>query len=123
MVNQRAPDEKNRSIRFPLSLPLEYWETEGSSHGGLVGNLSESGILIYSIENIAVGTDLWIKVFISTGSGFDVFKAFSRVIWKGTVHEGGWNGYKYGLEFISLTPDDRLKFETLFLKRVGADIF
>jgi len=33
-----------------MRLVLKYWETYNSSHGGVVGNLSETGVLIHSTE-------------------------------------------------------------------------
>jgi hypothetical protein len=118
MNSQTGFEERRKSPRFPFPLPLEYWETEDSCHGGLVGNLSKNGLLIYSIQDIPVGTDLGIKVFISNGYGFDAFKVFARVIWKGSERQSGWDGYKYGMEFISLALEDQIKIETLFRRHI-----
>jgi len=94
MKGQTGFEEKRKFPRF--ALPLEYWETEDSCHGGLVGNLSEKGLLIYSIQDIPAGTDLGIKVFFSNGCRIDAFKVFAKVIWKGYERQSGWNGYQYG---------------------------
>jgi hypothetical protein len=117
MNSQTGFEEKRKSPRFPFPLPLEYWETEDSCHGGLVGNLSENGLLIYSLQDIPVGSDLGIKVFFSNGYGFDVFKAFAKVIWKGFDRQNDREGFMYGLEFVSLDSEDRLKLEKLFWRR------
>jgi hypothetical protein len=118
MNSQTGLEERRKSPRFPFPLPLEYWETEDSCHGGLVGNLSKNGLLIYSIQDIPVGTDLRIKVFISNGYGFDAFKVFARVIWKDSERQSGWDGCKYGLKFISLALEDQIKVETLLQNHI-----
>ena len=116
MKGQTGFEEKRKFPRF--ALPLEYWETEDSCHGGLVGNLSEKGLLIYSIQDIPAGTDLGIKVFFSNGYRIDAFKVFARIIWKDSERQNGWNGYKYGLEFISLALEDQIKVKTLLRNHV-----
>jgi hypothetical protein len=95
-----------------------YGETEDSCHGGLVENLQENGLLIYSIRDMPVETELQIKVFFSRGHGFDGFKAFARVIWKSSERQSGWNGFKYRLEFIHLTSEDRLKLQALLQRHI-----
>jgi hypothetical protein len=121
MKGQIGFKERRKSPRFPFL--LEYWETEDSCHGGLVGNLSEKGLLIYSLQDIPVGTDLRIRAFFSNGSEFDAFMVFARVIWKGSERQIGWDGYKYGLEFVSLAPEDRIKLEALFQRHIQAEDF
>ena len=51
--------ERRRSPRLLLDLPLEYRVLDGPyTHGGLVVNASEVGLLIQSIRNIPVGEKL-----------------------------------------------------------------
>ena len=123
MKGQSGFEERRKSPRFPFPVSLGYWETGDSCHGGLVGNLSEKGLLIYSTQDIPAGTDLGIKVFFSNGCGFDGFKVFARVIWKGSEHQSGWNGYECGLEFISLALEDQIKLETLLRMHIQTEGF
>jgi hypothetical protein len=118
MMGQTGFKEKRKSLRVPLPLRHAYWETEDSCHGGLVGNLSEKGLLIYYLQDIPAGTDLGIKVFFSNGYGFGAFKVFARVIWKGSERQSDWDGFKYGLKFISLALEDQIKVETLLRNHV-----
>ncbi len=63
--------ERRRHPRHSIILPLEYWETEDSSHGGLVANVSETGLLIYSVEDMPLNKKLNVRVFFSNGYEFD----------------------------------------------------
>ena len=44
--------ERRKRSRHSITLPLEYWETDDSSLGGLVSDLSEAGLLMYSVKDI-----------------------------------------------------------------------
>jgi c-di-GMP-binding flagellar brake protein YcgR len=72
-----------------------------------LGNVSETGLLIYSIQDLPVGTHLGIRVFFSKGSEFDGFQLRARIVWKGPHREPEWEGYQYGLEFTAISDEDR----------------
>ncbi len=74
--------EKRKHTRNSITLILEYWDTYGSLHGGLVGNVSKTGLLIYSLQDLPIGSELTVQVFFSNGYKLDSFQVFSRVIWK-----------------------------------------
>jgi hypothetical protein len=59
--------ERRKRMRVWVRLPFKYWQTDDACHGGLVGNLSETGLLIYSIKHMPVATDLSIRFFSITG--------------------------------------------------------
>ena len=101
--------ERRRHPRVPIRLPLEYWHTDDAYHGGVVGNVSEMGLLIYSIKSMPVGTHLSIRIFFNDGYEFDAFQVRARIVWKGYHSEEKWEGYKYGLEFTGISEEDRHK--------------
>jgi hypothetical protein len=98
--------ERRKQPRHSITLPLEYWETDDSSHGGLVGNVSEAGLLIYSAEDMPFNKQLNVRVFFSNGYEFEGFRVIAKILWKKLHHEADWKVYKYGLEFIPLLQID-----------------
>lgn len=107
--------DKRKHPRFSIKLPLQYWETHDSSKGGLVGNVSETGLLIFSIEDMRIGIDLKVKVYFSLGDDFKGIEAFAKIIWKGLHFESDWKGYRYGLEFIQISPEDQENLRELLM--------
>jgi len=105
--------ERRKRSRHSITLPLEYWETDDSSYGGLVSNVSESGLLIHSVRDIPVGRELNVRIFFSDGYKFDGFRVTAKILWKQLHHETDWKIYKYGLEFTRIPEGDRRKLVKL----------
>ena len=112
--------ERRRHTRHPITLPLEYWETDDSSYGGLVSNVSEAGLLIYSVRDIPVNKELCVRVFFSNGYKFDGLSVTAKVLWKKLHHETDWKIYKYGLEFTRVAEGDRRKLEKLIMGHLAS---
>ena len=71
--------ERRKHPRFSLNLPVEYWQTvDSKSHPGRTKDISEGGILLYLPEEIEIGKNLRLKLFID--SGFNFFR--SKHLWK-----------------------------------------
>ena len=97
-----------------LDLPLEYRVLDGPyTHGGLVVNASEVGLLIQSIRNIPVGEKLATVILFPKGFELASLEVLGEVVWKDIHQEDDWEGFHYGLNFIDILEDDRNK-----LKRV-----
>ena len=109
--------ERRKYQRYLIQLPVEYWETEDAVLAGVVFNVSETGLLIYSAEDMAVGTELTIKVSYSLGYDFETVQSLAKIIWKGIQQDQCWRGYKYGLEFIRISPQDRQKLKQRIILR------
>jgi len=92
-----------------MTLPLEYWETDDSLYGGLVINISETGLLIHSVKDVPVSRELNVRVFFPDGYKFEGFRVIAKVLWKKLHHEPDWKVYKYGLKFIRISEEDRRK--------------
>jgi len=109
--------EKRTHRRVSVMLPIEYWETLDASQGGLVGNVSETGLLIYSIDGMDVGLELKIKVSFGMGYDFDSFEALAKIVWKDVHIETEWKGYKYGLELVQISQKNRQKLRELLISQ------
>ena len=114
MERSSAHNERRKSPRLLLDLPLEYRVMNAPyAHGGLVVNASEVGLLINSIKNMPVGTKLNIAVLFPKGFELTNFEVLAQVIWKDLYWEEDWEGYQYGLKFIQILEEDRRKLKQL----------
>ncbi len=113
MKNEESSGERRKSPRHSDRLPLGYWETNDACYGGLVTNISETGLLICSIQDLPIGTVLGITVFFYDRDEFDLFKLNARIVWRDLRYENTWDEYTYGLEFVSVPSEDRSKLQTL----------
>jgi hypothetical protein len=112
--------ERRRYPRFFIDLPLEYRDMDGSClGGGIVVNASEGGFLIEAVRGIPVGKELKITVLYPKGFELTNFKVVAKIVrkepywkedWKGNQY---WEGYRYGLEFIQISEEDRWKLSIL----------
>jgi len=106
--------ERRKHPRIVIDLPLEYHEKDKSClHGGMVINAGEGGFLIESTRDIPVGTELSITVLFAKGNRLDDFKVVARIVWKKVCSKEDsngkqfWRGYRYGLEFVQMSDEDR----------------
>jgi hypothetical protein len=114
MERSSAHNERRKSPRLLLDLPLEYRVMNAPyAHGGLVVNASEVGLLINSIKNMPIGTKLNIAVLFPKGFELTNFEVLAQVIWKDLHWEEDWEGYQYGLKFIQILEEDRRKLKQL----------
>ena len=114
-------DKERRSHpRFMIDLPLEYRDRDESClRGGLVVDVSEGGLLIETVRDISVGTELNMTVLFPRGFELVNFKVAAKIVrkepywkedWRGNQY---WEGYRYGLEFIQISEEDRWKLNFL----------
>ena len=102
-------EERRKHPRFQIVLPLDFEEI----HGAVLYNLSEGGLLIHSVQNMPVGNELKVRVHFAEEYELDQFKATARIAWKGYHYDADWEGYKYALEFVQISPEDRRKLVNL----------
>jgi hypothetical protein len=119
---ERSFDNKERRshARFIIDLPLEYRDMDDSCYrGGMVVNVSEGGLLIETVRDISVGTELKVTVLFPKGFELADFKVVAKIVrkepyckedWKGNQC---WKGYQYGLAFIQISAEDRWKLNFL----------
>jgi hypothetical protein len=114
MKTSFARKERRRSSRLLMDLPLEYRVVNAPyAHGGIVVNASEVGLLIQSVKNIPIATQLMIAVLFPKGFELASFEVLAEVIWKDLHWEEDWEGFHYGLKFIQILENDRRKLKQL----------
>ena len=106
-------EEKRKYRRYSILLPLEYWQTDDVCRGGVLVNLSEGDLLVHSIRDMAVGTELNVRIFFPNGYEFDGIRVTGKIVWKDLHHETDWKEYKYEIEFVRISGEDREKLLNL----------
>ena len=94
--------ERRNHPRFSLDLPVEYWESGSRSHPSRTGNVGEGGILPYLPEEIEIGKNLRLRLFIDTGLNFISIEALVEVVWKGLPF-GDKGEHRIGVKFIDIS--------------------
>ncbi len=119
---ERSSNNKERRSypRFVIDLPVEYQEKGDSClRGGIVIDVSEGGLLIETVRDIPVGTELNVTVLFPKGSELADFKVMTKIVrkkpsWKeDSKGNRYWEGYQYGLEFIQILEENRWKLDLL----------
>ncbi len=106
--------DRRQYPRFLLDLPLEYLVTNApKAHGGLVVNVSEIGLLIRSVKNMSIGTELKAAVLFPKEYELANFDVLAKIVRKDLVWEEDWEGYEYGLRFIRILDVDRRKLRQI----------
>jgi hypothetical protein len=83
------------------------------AHGGLVVNLSEIGLLIRSVKNMTIGTELKIAVMFPKEYELANFQVLAKVVRKEPLWEEDWEGYEYGLKFVQIMGEDLRKLRQI----------
>jgi PilZ domain len=113
----RPGKDRRRHPRFSFDAPLEYSTTDGSRpRGAYAGNVSEKGLLIYSVDNLPIAAELKIVVFYPDGYQLGNFEVLVKVVWKDHHFEKEWKGLKYGVEVIHISETDQIKLREILLR-------
>ena len=112
--------ERRRYPRISINFPLKYQDKGDSSLcGGIVVNVGEGGLLIETVRDIPVGTELSITLLFPKGFESANFDATVKIVWRGPRWKGDrkgneyWEGYRCGLEFTQISDEDRWKLNYL----------
>ena len=110
--------DRRKYPRVHMDLPLEYRvKHDARAHGGIVIDASESGFLIYSTEDIPIGTKLKMTVLFSAEYELGEFEVFAEITWKNACVEKEGEGYQYGLRFVQVLEEDDRKLGKLLSGR------
>jgi len=114
--------ERRRYPRTLIDLPLEYQIMDVPYvHGGLVVNVSETGLLIYSTRDMPVGLRLHIAVLFPRGYELTHFDVTAEILRKDFSSRENSEGYVYGLRFIQMLRDDHSKLKELLAEALETD--
>ena len=97
--------ERRQHPRFSVNLPLDYWQTAEAIKGGLVANISEAGLLMYSVHKIEIGGNLGIRVYFLKDNRLDCIEGDAKIVWMDSHREDNWVGDRYGV-YITQMPLD-----------------
>ena len=110
--------EKRKYPRVYLDLPVDYWvKHESYARGGIVVDASETGFLIYSVEDIPIGTKLKIAVLFPREYELANLEVAAEIIRKKS-RERGEEGYQYGIRFTKILKEDYRKLRELFIGKL-----
>jgi len=104
--------ERRKSPRLLVDLPLEYRLANApNTDGGLVVNVSEGGLLIRSVKDMAIGTLLNIVVLFPKEFQLANFEVIGQIVRKDLYFGEDWEGFEYGLKFIQVMDEDHKKLK------------
>jgi hypothetical protein len=104
-------------------MSFDYWETFDASHGGVIEDIYEKGLLIQSSANMPLGNKLEIRVFFRLGNKFVGFQPLVKIVGKDLCPVEGLEAYNYKLKFLRISQYDRLKLrQFLNIRRPGKSV-
>jgi len=94
--------ERRKHPRLSVDFPAEYWQINNpKSHPGRTADISEGGLLLYISEEIEVGQNLRVKLFLDFGHKLITIEAEVQVVWKDFLLEK--EGYdRIGVKFVDI---------------------
>jgi len=107
--------ERRRHPRFPLDLPIEYWQTEKfKSRPGRTIDVSEGGLLLHLAEPLEIGQVVGLTIFITFGPDLNSIEALVQVevVWK-DIHLGKEGHYRVGVKIVAISAEDMGKLKNL----------
>ena len=111
--------ERRKYPRFSVDLPIEYYRIDSSiGHSGKALNISEGGLLIYFPEQMEIGQYIKVKFFFSLGSELNTIEVLAEVVWTDIHLDKGGGDYRCGVNFIDVSPEDKIKLNT-FLRSLS----
>jgi len=111
--------ERRKHPRIRVELPLDYSLVDSEeTHGGLIADISEGGLLVYLPEALKLETLLRIQILFVKGVELNSIKAVAKIVWSDLATKTISEENRYGLEFQSFIEGDLQKLKTI-LKEVG----
>jgi c-di-GMP-binding flagellar brake protein YcgR len=108
--------ERRENPRFSIDLLAEYSPIGNSkSIPGRVGDISKGGVMLYLPEEVEVGQNLRVKIFLATGLELKFIEAVTQVVWK-DFHFGTKDDYhRTGVKFVDISPEDMGKLKNFLI--------
>ena len=119
-----APDERRQHPRYLVKLPVVLWQTPEAVKKGIVVDISEKGLGIESTQEIQIGTELKIRIYLSKEEHrFDSIEGTGRIIWRTVHQEQQWKRFKYGLSILQMPSDSRTRLlKYIFMVQKGQNL-
>jgi c-di-GMP-binding flagellar brake protein YcgR len=104
--------ERRKYPRVAVDLPIEYRRIDSSvGQTGRAQNASEGGLLLYLPEQMAIGQELRMKLFFTSGVELNTIEMLAQVVWT-DIHLGqGWGDYRAGVKFIDISSENLEKLK------------
>jgi c-di-GMP-binding flagellar brake protein YcgR len=103
--------ERRRHPRFVVDLPVEYWKIRNfKSCPSRATNVSEGGLLVFLSEQLEIGQNLRLNLFVDAGPDLNSIEAVVEVVWK-DIDLGKDGEYRTGVKFLDISAEamDELK--------------
>ena len=114
--NSDLYQEKRMRPRSVIDLPFDCRRVGGCDlRAGIVGNASDTGLLIYSGNNFPIGTNLIVTVFFPREFQLDAFEAIGTIVRKSLTfdEDGKSDQYDYGLKIIQIKEGELVKLRRI----------
>jgi len=111
--------ERRKHPRIRIELPMDYSLVDSEeTHGGIVADISEGGLLVYLPEALNLGTLLRIQILFVRGKELNPITAIAKIVWSDLAEKAISDENRYGLQFQSFIEGDLQKLKAM-LKEVG----
>ena len=92
--------ERRRHPRLYFKLPMSYSRSNNKDpYGGIVGNASEGGILVYLPEKLNSGEVLKIEILFAKGWELKTVRGIAKIIWSDLAVRKSKRMHHCGLQF------------------------
>ncbi len=107
--------EKRKHPRIQITIPVQIKRGEKSqSYPGLTIDASESGILIQTLAELEIGSNISIKLLPSEHCDLTNFRCIGEVMWKDDCPWDDFEGYQYGVRFIQVLDKNLIMLTDFF---------
>ncbi len=114
--------ERRRRPRLSAALPVEYWQSDNpTSHHGRTADIGEGWLLLYISEEIEIGQNLRVKLFLDPGPKLKTIEAQARIVWK-DFRLGKEGYYRIGVRFVNISSEDMEKLRSFLNNPMNAKI-
>ena len=98
--------ERRGYPRVNVRLPIEYRRVDSATRQSVrAGNVSEGGFGIFFPERLAIGEQLEVKLFLSSGPSLVTIDALVEVVWMDIEAVEGLGEYRSGVKFIDISEE------------------
>jgi hypothetical protein len=114
--------ERRKRPRLSVALPVEYWQLDNpKSHSGRTADIGEEWLLLYISEEIEIGQNLRVKLFLDSGLKTNTVEAQVRVVWKDfRLRKDGY--FRIGVRFVNISLEDMEKLRSFLNSPINVKI-